>query len=180
MEEFLNKFLGDVREKMNQIFGMAVAVCKVVDKGGNVLLKLATPPETCKMLMETKAGMDGCNASCGAANALVKKKDKPVFITCHAGFMGFYFPIVVEGEKLGGITGCLAMVPEASEEEIKGKCEDLAKKCGLDEEKFEMVFRKDFKLVSAKEKENYLKLLKNTLQEVFNIYQVELKEFFKK
>lgn len=180
MEEFLNKFLGDVREKMNQIFGMAVSVCKVVDKEGNILLRLDTLPETCKMIMETKAGMDGCNASCGATNALVKEKDKPVFITCHAGFVGFYFPIVVEGEKLGGITGCLAMMPEASEEKIKRNCEDLAKKCGLDEKKFEMVFRKDFKLVSAKEKEDYLKLLKNTLQEVFNVYQAELKEFLKR
>jgi len=180
MKEFLNKFLKNVQEKMNGIFGMAVAVCKVVDKEGNVLLRLDTPSEICKMLMGTKEGMAGCNASCGAANALVKEKDAPVFITCHAGFMGFYFPIVIEDEKLGGITGCLAMVPELSEEEIKERCEELAKKYSLDERRLEGVFRQDFKAVSASEKENYLKLLKNTLQEVFEVYKIELKELFQK
>jgi ligand-binding sensor protein len=180
MAEFLNKFLGEAQEKMCQIFGMKVSVCKVVDKEGNILLRLDTLPEICKMIMETKEGMAGCNASCGATNALVKEKDAPVFITCHAGFMGFYFPIVIEGEKLGGITGCLAMVPEFSEEKIKERCEELAKKYGLDEKRLERVFRQDFKAVSAREKENYLNLLKNTLQEVFDAYGIELKESLKK
>lgn len=179
MAEFLNKFLEDVREKMNQIFGMTVAVCKVVDREGNVLLRLDTSPQICKMIMSSKQGMDGCNASCGAANALVKEKDEPVFITCHVGFMGFYFPIVIEDEKMGGITGCLAMVPEISEEEIKERCEDLARKYNLDSKEFESVFRQDFQSVSSDEKERYLQLLKKTLQEVFDVYQVELKEFFK-
>lgn len=126
---------------MNKIFKMEVAVCKVVDKEGNVLLRLENPPNICKLIMSSKKGMEGCNFSCGATNALVKEKDKPVFITCHAGFVGFYFPIIIDNQKMGGITGCLAMIAGVSEKEIdkeiSKRCQTLAEKYELNKEELE-------------------------------------------
>jgi len=176
-EEFLKKFLETVQGELNKIFEMPIAVCKIVDLNGNVLFRLDTPPEVCKIMMSSEKGMAGCLASCGGANALVKEKDEAVLITCHAGFVGFYFPIVIEDKKLGGITGCLAMISEAIDEETaKEKYRELARNYDLESESLIKTVSAEFKTVTEKEKEKLLTLLKNTLAEIFKIYEIELKE----
>lgn len=123
MQEFLQK----VQKDFSEILGVMVAVCKVVDAEGNVLLRLATPPQVCNAIMQTAKGMEGCNTSCGACNSLTKTENEGKLVQCHAGFLGFFFPIKIAGEKVGAITGCAGLIPDdISEEEMKIKYQQLA------------------------------------------------------
>lgn len=158
-------FLQKVQKDFSEILGVMVAVCKVVDAEGNVLFRLAAPPQVCNSIMQTEKGMDGCNTSCGACNSLVKSEDEGKLVQCHAGFLGFFFPIEIAGEKVGAITGCAGLIPDdISEEEMKEKYAQLAEDYGIaDKDAFVSDLSANVKRVPMAKMNESLDLLNTTL-----------------
>lgn len=176
-EKLLQPFLQKLQDELAKIIGTTVAVCKVVNKEGQICFRLLGLPKACQMVMATEKGMAGCNASCESCNALVKEKEEALLVQCHIGFLGFYFPIFIEGQKLGAVTGCAGLIPEKMiEAELKDKYQSIAENYGIkDKEEFTEEVLKNTKTVAKEDMDRNLSLLKNVVEEVIGVYETELK-----
>jgi ligand-binding sensor protein len=176
-EKILEPFLQKLQDELSKILGVSVAVCKVVDKEGKICFRLTQLPSTCQMIMATEKGMRGCNTSCQACNELVKEKGEALLVQCHVGFLGFYFPIFIEGERVGAITGCAGLIPQTiSLEELREKYQKIAQDYNLeDKEKFLEEILTNTQVVSKEKIDQNLSLLKKVVEEIIETYKEELK-----
>jgi ligand-binding sensor protein len=176
-KELLQPFLQRLQDQLSKIIGVTVAVCKVINKDGEICFRLTKLPKACQMIMETEKGMAGCNSSCRACNMLVKEKEEAMLVQCHIGFLGFYFPIFVEGQKIGAITGCAGLIPEEiSQEGIKEKYLKIAEDYGVqDKESFIQEIMSGVKVIPKERMNENLFLLRKVVEEVIGVYKQELK-----
>lgn len=78
----------------------------ITDYQGNFIYQLKEDRQFCKLIKSSPMGSKGCDDSIQFLIQHVAEKKETLSTNCHAGFLEFACPLIVEGEVIGVVGGC--------------------------------------------------------------------------
>jgi diguanylate cyclase (GGDEF)-like protein len=108
-KEMLNEFLESTEWKVMVDLiqrKLGIGPLGVMDKDGKLISTEERDRGFCRMVKATAEGNRGCSAAFTSIFERVTKSHQPTVFSCHAGFLGYLFPIMVEKELIGMVYGC--------------------------------------------------------------------------
>jgi diguanylate cyclase (GGDEF)-like protein len=105
----LNSFLlNDSWEKIHHILKekLNTSYCWIVDLKADFIYQLKEDQRFCQMIKKNPKGRKACEESFSFLFQRVVEKKKPIITNCHAGFLEFASPLIIEDEIIGILGGC--------------------------------------------------------------------------
>ena len=130
----------ELLQKFQDNFAKSMGIASIIiDTDGNQITKDSWFSNVCKNFIHSSTlGDERCAESHRKGGEISAKQGKPYIYRCHAGFINFAAPILVNGEHIGTILGGQVLTKETLVSDFKNTIKELK----LNEKEFEEALRK--------------------------------------